>query len=264
MQNQSNYVNETVTSAEVLESTSLEWNSMTGAEIYDRLCVKGAKIGYQANKMLRELNNKEFVNKNCGIILAKNKEERVLQRVFLANLSGAGLEFLREEMTSYSLGNAVSTNLGSVDNGNFGLEPGEVSANLRARVVHLAKDPETIGILEIIFSGVTKIARRTVTDDKTTRNASIWNMLCGKYFNNIDWRPENDVDDSRVSSLNPTLPPSEPYAPEKLRTLFCTMRTQYSLYYDRYHRSGQIVEGDGDGDDDFFENFVRGNCAYVI
>jgi len=41
------------------------------------------------------------------------------------------------------------------------------------------------------------------------------------------------------------------------------MRSLYSTFTDRYHRSGQIMEGDGDGADEFFEKFARGDTVYL-
>ena len=37
------------------EEVSIDWRSLSGGEIYDRFIVKGAKLGYQANKVIREL-----------------------------------------------------------------------------------------------------------------------------------------------------------------------------------------------------------------
>jgi hypothetical protein len=66
-----------------------------------------------------------------------------------------------------------------------------------------------------------------------------------------------------VETINPRAAPVEPLAPEKLRALFSALHTQYSLFNSRYHLSGQIEEGNGEGDDDFFENFVRGDILYM-
>jgi hypothetical protein len=64
-----------------------------------------------------------------------------------------------------------------------------------------------------------------------------------------------------VQHIDPFLPPEGPWSPEKLRATFSALRTQYSIFNDRYHRSGHLEAGDGDGDDDFFINFVRGDST---
>ena len=100
-------------------------------------------------------------------------------------------------------------------------------------------------------------------DDKSTRAAAQWQHLCTEFFNNESWVPENPFDDTRLRDINPSKPPNEPYQPEQLRKLFSKMRSCYSLFNDNYHASGQLEEGDGDGDDDFFDNFARGDTAFL-
>ena len=45
--------------------------------------------------------------------------------------------------------------------------------------------------------------------------------------------------------------------------LFSTIRTSYSLFNDRHHRSGHLEEGDGDGDNYFFVTFARRVTVYL-
>ena len=100
-------------------------------------------------------------------------------------------------------------------------------------------------------------------DDKSTRAVSHWQHLADEFFNRAGWAPENEFVDTRLADINPSNPPPEPYSAEQLRTLFSAMRTGYSLFNNRYHRSGQLEEGDGDGDDDFFENFAGRDTVYL-
>ncbi|KAJ1408884.1 hypothetical protein B484DRAFT_403413 [Ochromonadaceae sp. CCMP2298] len=207
--------------------------------------------------MLRDMQKQAYASASVGLLLGKSKEERAKQRVFFVNLSEAGLQFIRAQMKKHSGGNDDDG-----DGDGPGLEPEDVPACLRARAAHMAEDPAASGFLEVIFRGANKKARREQLDDKNTRTPSVWKTLSDDYFNNPGWKPENCQTDSRVESINPALAPSEPWEPEKVRTLFSALRTQYSIFNDRYHRSGQIEEGEGDGDDDFFQNFVRGDIVY--
>lgn len=235
-----------------------DWGSLSGGEIYDRLGEKGAKLGYQANKLLRLLKRQKYIPAECPSTLAKKVTERSVQRMFFVNLLPEGLSLLRNEMMKYFNPNASA-------NANELLTEDEkdIPKNLRARAWHLADDPQSVGFLEVIFGGVPKIERRAVTDDKNIRMENNWKILCDSFFNCAHWKPENPFHDSRVEDIDPSKPPCEDYQPEMLRKLFSSMRSKYSVFNDNYHRSGHLMEGDGDGDDDFFENFARGDTVYL-
>jgi hypothetical protein len=163
-------------------------------------------------------------------LLGKTNEERFRQRLFFVNLSEAGLQFVRMQMTQFSR----PPGDGDDQDGDEGpgLETDDVPANLRARVMHLADDSASSGFLEIIYGGVTKKARREMMDDKSTRNTNLWKTLADDYFNNPDWKPENEQTDTRAETINPRKAPA-PFPPEKLRALFSAQRTQYSLFNQR-------------------------------
>ena len=241
------------------ESQEVDWNALSGGEIYDRFTVKGAKLGHQANRMLRLLKQKNFIAKECPNTLGKVVKERNIQRSFFVNLLPEGLALLRNEMTKYSNPDAA---MESSDTLNIENER-DIPKNIRARAWHLADDPQSVGFLELIFGGVSKVARRTFSDDKSVRTENQWKILCDSFFNCPSWNPENQFDDSRVADIDPSKPPLEDYQPEMLRKLFSRMRSQYSIFNDRYHRSGHLLEGDGDGDDDFFHNYARGDTVYL-
>ncbi|KAJ1390980.1 hypothetical protein B484DRAFT_473481 [Ochromonadaceae sp. CCMP2298] len=198
--------------------TPPEWDSLSGSEIYDRQITKGAKLGTQANKILRDLQSKAFAPASVGKMLSKS----------------------RTQMKVHSGGN---DNEG--DDDGAGLEPEDVPASLRARAAHMAEDPASSGFLELIFGGATKKARREQLDDKTTRTPGVWKTLSDDFYDNANWKPENCQTDSRVESIQPAAAPAVPFGPElqKLRTLFSSLRTQYSIFNDRFHASGQIAEG---------------------
>ena len=94
-------------------------------------------------------------------------------------------------------------------------------------MIHLAADEDSQRILEEIFGGVPKDAAREALDDKTRRTKSLWSELADEFFNNKDWKPLNEQSDSRVSEINPSIPPVEPFSPEDVRSLFSSMRTKY-------------------------------------
>jgi hypothetical protein len=238
--------------------TPPEWGSLSGGVIYDRLITKGEKLGTQVNKILRDLQSKTFASTGVGLLLGKSKEERTKQRVFFMNLSEAGLQFVRMQMKTHSGGHEAE-----VDD-DAGLDPEDVPACLRARCMHMAEDPASEGFLEVIFGGVTKKARREQLDEKSTRTVGIWKTLSDDFFDNANWKPENTQTDSRVQSIQPGAVPAVLFGPEKLRTLFSELRTQYTIFSTRFHASGQVAEGEdhGEGDDDFFVNYVRGDIVF--
>jgi hypothetical protein len=234
------------------EQVTVDWKSLNGGEIYDRFVMKGAKLGIQANKVIRLLKSKGFLHEGDGKVLAKKKQDQQAQRSKFLNLSREGLELLRMEMFNFA--NPMVS-----DEGLEHLNIYDVPKNLRARVWHLASDPRAVGYLEFIFGGVNKQARRAQLDDKTSRAINNWQILCDDFFNSPSWCPENEFEDSRLVDIDPSMPPAEPFAPEKLRKLFSKMRSDYSTFHDRYHRSGQLVEGD----DDFFEKFSGSDAVYL-
>ena len=187
-----------------------------------------------------------------GSTLAKSKTDRATQRERFVALSEAGLEVLRGSMHSFARCEEEEV-----------MDVNDVPKNARARAWHLADDPLSVGYLDLIFGGVKKSARRAEVDDKSTRAINQWQHLADEFYNRAGWAPENEFVDSRLSDIDPSKPPPEPYSAEQLRKLFSSMRTAYSVFNDRYHRSGQLEEGDGDGDDDFFENFSGRDVVYL-
>ena len=171
-----------------------------------------------------------------------------------ASLAEAELEEIRDEMCKFASGQEEAGRQ---------LDVSEVSKNLKARAFHLADDPEAQRVLESIFGGVKKAARRSEFDDKSSRTVCQWQHLADEFFNSELWRPQNEFYDARLVDIDPSQAPSEPFLAEQLRKLFSTMRSQYSIFNDRYHRSGQLEEGDGDGDDDFYENFSGRDTVYL-
>ena len=128
--------------------------------------------------------------------------------------------------------------------------------------MHLAKESDSILILEEIYGGVRKEATRAEIDDKKTRTKGAWAELALK-FNSNDWNPTNDEDDSRVAMLDPSHAPTKPFSPEEVRAIFSDNRTKYTRFYSNYHQSGNIEEGKaGEGDEIFFNNFVKGNLVF--
>jgi hypothetical protein len=188
--------------------------------------------------------------------MAKKKDEKAEQRALFAALEGPGLECLRKVMSNVGEPTSPATPVGTV------LDVGEVPINLRARAMHLADDPDSVQILEHIFGGVGADSRRVELDDKSSRPINQWGLLCDKFFNLQTWCPVNEQEDHRVNGIDPRAAPTEPYTAEELRTLFSSLRTNYSVFYARYHASGHNEEGNGEGDDIFFKNFVRSDNVY--
>jgi hypothetical protein len=234
----------------LIVDSSTDWKKLSGGEIFDRLVKKGNKLGIQGNKLLKMLTRTKFITSDVGTVLGKNNRDRRSQREHFANISEEGLSLLQEHMVTFYASPPS-------------LDVGDISKNLRARAWHLADDAQATGYLEVIFGGVGKAARRAEVDDKVTRTLGNWKHLCDNFFNSDSWTPQNCFDNTRVSEICPSRPPEVPFSPEELRSLFSKMRSQYSLFNDRYHRSGQLVDGEGDGDDDFFSNFAGSDAVYL-
>lgn len=135
------------------------------------------------------------------------------------------------------------------------------------RVVMLADDPTTSVTLEQIFSGPPKGEERAFLDDKANGRATgLWKELVEEYFNVPNWRPTNIFTDNRVSHLDPSKAPQQPWGPDQLRLQFSKMRTQFTLLNANFHKSGQMEEGadHAEGDDEFFEKYAGRDCVYLF
>ena len=91
-----------------------------------------------------------------------------MQRNFFKEISPEQLSFIYSALES----NAISSKAqdkNDVEEAEVVLGPDEVSANLRARAMHLAKDPNAVEMIEIIFYGHKKKARREALHDKAMR-----------------------------------------------------------------------------------------------
>ena len=98
----------------------------------------------------------------------------------------------------------------------------EISVNVGARVIMLAADPETYDALVSIFSSPAKEERWAHVDNKALSFNDKWNALAAQFMNAPDFSPENiwADDDSRISDVDPWLPPSSPWSGEDLRKHF--------------------------------------------
>ena len=247
---------QSIADVQEVEKEKVDWLSESAGSIYDRFTKKGAKLGTQANKMIRMLKESKFLPSNTLNILGKNKEQRSQQRALFVLMPAAGVELLRHEMQQFM--NPPFEE----DEESKCMDEYDIPKSLRARAWHLADDPRSVSYLEIIFGGINKKARRAHLDDKTQRNKNYWQELADDFFNNPEWQPQNPFSDTRVVDIKPQNPPTDPYSAETLRALFSKMRTQYSVFNDRYHRSGQLEAGNGDGDDEFFDKFCGRDVAY--
>ena len=85
-----------------IAEVSIDWRSLNGGEIYDRFIQKGAKLGIQANKVIRILKKEGHFNEDDTNTLAKVKKDRLEQREKFVNLSDDGLEVLRNAMHNFA------------------------------------------------------------------------------------------------------------------------------------------------------------------
>ena len=61
--------------AESEATPSSVWKSLSAVELYDRLTEKGAKLGVQANKLIRLLKKHNFVPDGAASTVGKTKRE---------------------------------------------------------------------------------------------------------------------------------------------------------------------------------------------
>ena len=94
-------VTQSIADVQEVEKEKVDWLSESAGSIYDRFTKKGAKLGTQANKMIRMLKESKFLPSNTLNILGKNKEQRSQQRALFVLMPAAGVELLRHEMQQF-------------------------------------------------------------------------------------------------------------------------------------------------------------------
>jgi hypothetical protein len=127
----------------------------------------------------------------------------------------------------------------------------EESVNLQARALHLTQEDKPQDILESIFGSgsiIDKAGRRVVLDNEQERG-----QRCG----------------GCSAESTSTTAPGPPSTSRRTRgwttsTLVPCRSRRYIQHpaHKNYHGSGEGLEGDGDGDDDFFANYTRGNLVF--
>ena len=146
--------------------------------------------------------------------LAQTKAKAIEQKLALKNMSESGLTFLRTMLiaaTTFEVAKIMP--MGSQN-----------SANLRARCAMMAVDSSTVRILDQIFGGVTKDARRAVLDDKSQRTLGLWGVLATTFFNSDSWEPQPGFIDTRVADIDPSKPPPPPgWTCTELRYTLCNI-----------------------------------------
>jgi hypothetical protein len=147
-----------------------------------------------------------------------------------------------------------------------GIPPSEVRASLRARAVHLFLEKDVQPWMAAVHGcggELPKSERRGALDIKDLRLENLWTEIAKNYFNNSEWNPVNVQTDDRVLKLEPhhAPTPSERLNNVALRALVNSQRTQYTLARDRYHRSGKGLEGAGEGNDDFWYRYAKGDVV---
>jgi hypothetical protein len=135
----------------------------------------------------------------------------------------------------------------------------EISVNVGARVIMLAADPETYDALVSIFSSPAKEERRAHVDNKALSFNDKWNALAAQFMNAPDFSPENiwANDDSRISDVDPRLPPSSPWSGEDLRKHFRSLKTKFALVDEVFCRSGNLEAGADIDEADRFDGHIR-------
>lgn len=136
-----------------------------------------------------------------------------------------------------------------------------VTENLISRVGHLNTEPGPINLNKSrIFGGTSHKNKRLALDNKSERTISLWKELADTFFNNADWKPENEQTDTRIVSIDPSEAPRTPWTGEELRSTFSTLRSDMSIKTRAFQSSGQLQEGadHGDGDDEWYKRCIDG------
>ena len=120
----------------------------------------------------------------------------------------------------------------------------------------MINEPDCREKLDRIFGGANKELQRKELDDKSSRNPQLWEDLAVT-FNSSEYAPENDIDDDRLSEIDPSKPPSTKWTGSELRTTFSKLRSVMTIKTRNFKASGQHVQGDDnlDGDDELADSF---------
>lgn len=249
----------------------LNLSTLTPKEIYDKIC-QNKKIngGYICRALIKKMNEVAPENtKFTKATMAKNRPEQLTQcNEFLKICEDTELkEVAYTAVEDYMFRNAKhwNTQIELVRHFTEAPPPEEhdeendaqvTPTNLRARVATLAVADETRKIFEQIYRGITS---RAELDDKTQRGPALWKEVAD-IFNSVDYNPAIEgVTDTRCAGIDCSLPPTEAWSPEKLRSVWNSIRSQYTRAFDNYHKSGMLEcnEDFSEGDDEFFQRFAQ-------
>lgn len=237
------------------------WDEMRLEEIYDAinpgskeekersstwktccLNVKGGslQLGTLGKQLLKALVKKNSMsNTTLNHILQTKKEDRNFQRMEFMVLNDADHQLIRTFLhQNIIVPKNADGDIVSLD---------ELSLNEICRALSLANESESYTLLSQIFS-TPKGMRRIAIDDPLKSYDQMWSILANDYVNNPNWKPENSCvkDDSRLTNIDPTSPPTLPWTSSKLRIVFRTYKTYFGRISTMFTSTGRLAGGNSD------------------
>jgi hypothetical protein len=219
------------------ELVDLEWEQLSGGEIYDILAQKGLKLGTQANKLLRLLKEGRHLPASEESIMAKTKIARALQRTNFESLNATGLQILRSSMRLFvTTRSSVGTDQDFV-----------ISESLKSRALLLCYDHTARQLLDFAYSSYehgsevlplpAHVAAILYPDSighqekmpasVEDRDLTIWSHLVDDFFNNSDWQPSGEGMEFG-EDVHPELAPTMQWEPYQLKQLFHSVPTPFT------------------------------------
>ena len=249
-----------------------QWHTLKADALYDVLTedssvahwkkrwVPANAYGTMVNSMLKEMNSKKlhkmFELEETRMVLAKSVKDKKKQKDVFITMNEQCLKWVATYLTMKCAENDQKRLL---KDGGSESTP-RVTDNLISRVAHLNTDPASINFLSRIFSGTSHKDKRLALDSKSERTIALWKELADNFFNNAEWKPENEQTDSRIANIDPSEPPRTPWTGEELRSTFSTLRSDMTIKTKNFTSSGQLQEGadHGDGDDEWYKRCIDG------
>jgi hypothetical protein len=121
----------------------------------------------------------------------------------------------------------------------------------------------------VIFSGAPADANdeRAVLDDKSARSAALWLRLANEFVNNPAWKPQNTFGaiEPLIAAIDPSKVPVRNIRGDELRAQFSKYRSNYTVAYFNFKKSGKNVEDANHlaGDDEFKTDYCRNDSVTV-
>ena len=265
-----------------------DFDTMTPNAIYDEFHKgKSNNMGFCARFVLSKLVTEQKLGKNLIIKhiniaeddwaftldkkLKRTKADIQKQKqTFLRICTSYGpqvLSYVRQLCKLYFEKKQKETQTRTLEEAREGEIQFDISESLGARLAHLVVEEDVKDLMGNI--ALAKSGRERI-DDKELRPASLWDLIAEKFYNNNHWElqlfDEHRTGPAGVDYLDPRLPPATEsfLSGSDIMHKFGTLKTMYTVVYDKYFSSGQGIGGGNPEFEDliesesiFYENFAK-------